>query len=64
MNLWEPKVRVVSALLFFAVYLDESHVDKNYTVSKCWQSDEGKGILKKNGAGEKWIMAHAEGSKS
>lgn len=44
------------------VYIDESYVHKNYTVSKCWQSDEVKGVLKKDGAGQRWIMAHAGGS--
>lgn len=44
------------------IYLDESYVHKNYTVSKCWQSDEVKGVLKKDGTGQRWIMAHAGGS--
>lgn len=43
------------------VFLDESYVHKNYTVSKCWQSSDEKGVLKKESAGQRWIMGHAGG---
>nr|XP_022917224.1 uncharacterized protein LOC111426774 [Onthophagus taurus] len=44
------------------VYLDESYVHKNYTVSKCWQGPDEHGVLKKDGAGQRWIIAHCGGS--
>lgn len=44
-----------------AVYLDETYVHKNYTVLKCWQGEDTQGILKEDGAGQRWIVGHAGG---
>lgn len=34
------------------------YVNKNYIVQKCWQRNDTKGVSKKDGAGQRWIMVH------
>lgn len=44
------------------VYLDETWINQNYTVSKCWvdgTSDKAQGIRVPTGKGGRWIILHA-----
>ncbi|XP_054287214.1 uncharacterized protein LOC129003036 [Macrosteles quadrilineatus] len=46
---------------FPIVYIDETYVNANHTVSKCWQSPEEPGVTKAVGKGERLIIAHGGG---
>ena len=44
-------------------FLDETWVDSNITVDKCWQSNEVSGVLQNYSAGNRLVILHA-GSKN
>jgi hypothetical protein len=41
------------------VHLDETWIHPTYTVSKCWQDSRTEGVMKKDSAGQRWIIVHA-----
>lgn len=43
------------------VLLDETYIHASYSVKKCWQTEDEKGVLTNDSTGSRWIIVHAGG---